>query len=53
MHPASTRTEALLLSTLIVFMMVRCFLANGPVWPEPLEVYAIVELVLRAANRRH
>ena len=53
MHPANTRTEALLLSILIVSIVVRHFLANGPVWPEPLEIYTVVELVLRAANQKH
>jgi hypothetical protein len=52
MHLASTRTEALLLSTLIFFMVVRHLLANGPTWPEPLEVYTVVELVLRAVKRK-
>jgi hypothetical protein len=52
MHLASTRTEALLLGTLFIFMLVRHLLGNGPLWPEPLEVYTIVELVLRVANRK-
>jgi len=52
MHLVNTRTEALLLGTLIFFIVVRHLLANGPKWPEPLEVYTIVELVLRAANRK-
>ncbi len=52
MHLASTRTETLLLGTLILFMVVRHLLANGPMWPEPLELYTIADLVLRAANRK-
>ena len=52
MRPASTRTETLLLGTLVFFIVVRHLLAKGPTWPEPLEIYTIVELVLRAANRK-
>jgi len=52
MHLASTRTEELLLGTLIFFMVVRYLLADGPTWPEPLELYTVVDLVLRAVNRK-
>jgi hypothetical protein len=52
MHLVSTRTEALLLGTLTFFIVGRHLLADGPTWPEPLELYTIVELVLRAAKRK-
>jgi len=52
MHLPSTRTEALLLSTLVVVMLVRHLAVNGAGWPEPLEIYTIVELLLRVAKRK-
>jgi hypothetical protein len=50
LHPANTLTERLLLGTVMLYMVVRHLLANGPAWPEPLEIYAIADLALKAAN---
>ena len=52
MSPVEKRRDLLLLSALAFFIVIRHLLGEGSKWPEPLELFTMIELAIKVANRK-
>jgi len=52
MHPVEKRRTMLLLFALAVFILMRHLSGSGPKWPEPLELFTVIELAIKVAGRK-